>query len=199
MKGDNVSVKVLSQCYGMIEGKMSFTFILYSVLILAVITDLRFQRIPNWLTFTATLSGIVINSVTGGIQGFLLSMAGLFVGIAVLILFYFLGGMGGGDVKLMGAIGALLGAKGVFIAFLAAALIGGIYASVLLVLHGQLSRTLSRYWLILKTVLLTGEALQIPPSEDDKKPRLRYGVAIALGTFLSLAMKDPIYELLHLY
>jgi prepilin peptidase CpaA len=136
--------------------------------------------------------------VTLGLNGFFLSIAGLFLGVAVLIIFHFLGGMGGGDVKLMGAVGAFLGPKGVFIAFLATALVGGMYALILFAFHGQLSKTLNRYWLILKTGLLTGKVFYVPPSEGEKKPRLRYGVAIALGTVLSVAMKNSIYELLHL-
>lgn len=173
-------------------------FILSAVLILALITDLRSQRIPNWLTFGAVFSGIAFNSLTHGLNGLLLSLAGLFLGVAILILFHLRGGMGGGDVKLMGAVGSLLGPKGVFAAFLATALIGGMYALMLLAIHGQLRKTLNRYWLILKTGLLTGKVFYVPPSEGEKKPRLRYGVAIALGTVLSLAMKNSIYELLHL-
>lgn len=173
-------------------------YILSTVLLLAVINDLRFQRIPNWLTFAAIFSGIALNSVTNGFSGFLLSLIGAILGIALLILFYLLGGMGGGDVKLMGAVGAFLGPKGVVIAFLATALTGGIYALILLSFHGQLGKTLMRYWLILKTGLLTGKVFYVPPSEGEKKPRLRYGVAIALGTVLSVAMKNSIYELLHL-
>jgi prepilin peptidase CpaA len=180
------------------EDNMMSMFILYVVLSLAVITDLRFQKIPNWLTFAAAIGGIAFNSAANGLHGFLLSIAGLVLGIAILVLFYFRGGMGGGDVKLMGAIGALLGPKGVFVAFLATALIGGMYAVMLLAFHAQLRKTLNTYWLILKTYLLTGKVFYVPPSSSEKEPRLRYGVAIALGTVLSVAMKNPIYELLHL-
>ena len=103
------------------------------------------------------------------------------LGIALLILFHLLGGMGGGDVKLMGAVGAFLGPKGVLIAFLATALIGGIYALILLSFHGQLGKTLERYWLILKTYFLTRKVFYVPPSEGEKKPRLRYGSRDCFG------------------
>jgi prepilin peptidase CpaA len=183
---------------GVFEGKMVAMFILYAVLFFAAITDLRFQKIPNWLTLSAILSGISINAVTNGFNGFLLSTTGVLLGVALLILFYFLGGMGGGDVKLMGAVGAFLGPKGVVIAFVATALVGGAYAFILLASHGQLSKSLKRYSLILKIYFLTRKVLYVSPSEAEKKPRLRYGIAIALGTIISVVMKESLYRIMHL-
>lgn len=176
---------------------MLLMLILVTILILAAINDIRFQKIPNRLTFMAILSGVVFHGATGGLSGLLLSVEGLFMGLAILIFFYLMGGMGAGDVKLMGAVGALLGPKGVFFAFLATALVGGIYAIVLLASRRQLGATLKRYWLVLKTILLTRKVFYIPPSEAERKPRLRYGVAIALGTMLSVVMKNQIYAIFH--
>jgi len=106
------------------------------------------------------------------------------VGIGVMILFYLMGGTGAGDVKLMGAVGGFLGPKGAFIAFLSTSIIGGIYAVVLLVLHGYLNR----YWAILKTFILTKKFIYNPPSNGEEKPKLYYGVAIALGTIISVVL-----------
>ena len=94
--------------------------------------------------------------------------------------------MGAGDVKLMGAVGGLLGPKGVFVAFIFTAIIGGIYALVILTLHGLLKETFKRYWMILKTFIFTQKFIYTLPSERGKKPRLYYGVAIALGTIISI-------------
>jgi prepilin peptidase CpaA len=108
------------------------------------------------------------------------------VGIAILLPFYLLGGMGAGDAKLLGAVGGLLGPKGVFLAFLFTALVGGIYALVLLAYHGFLKKAFLRYGIMLKTFFLTGNFIYIPPPERERKPKLWYGLAIALGTFLSV-------------
>jgi prepilin peptidase CpaA len=98
-----------------------------------------------------------------------------------------MGGMGAGDAKLMGCVGALLGPKGALIAFLSTAIVGGIYALVILTFHGYLKETAKRYGTMLKTFILTKELVYIAPAKSEKKSRLCYGVAIALGTLISVA------------
>ncbi|MBS1112479.1 MAG: flp pilus assembly protein protease [Nitrospirae bacterium] len=171
--------------------------ILMLILVIAAISDIRFQKIPNWLTFPTMIGAIIYNTSSMGVSGFLFSSGGIFVGIAVMSLPYLMGGMGAGDAKLMGAVGGLLGPKGIFIAFLLTALIGGIYAMIVLTLYGSLRETLRRYWLLLKTFFLARKLIYIPPSEHEKKPRLRYGVAIALGTIIAMVIKNTLYSMLN--
>jgi prepilin peptidase CpaA len=102
------------------------------VLLLAAIYDHRSQRIPNLLTYPTMVIGLAYHCLTSGLDGLLLSAGGLALGIGIFILPYLMGGMGAGDAKLMGAVGSILGPRGVFIAFLFTSLVGGIY--VLLVL-----------------------------------------------------------------
>ena len=87
------------------------------VLLIAVISDIRLHKIPNWLTYPAMMGAIIYHTSTRGIGGFLYSVEGVGAGFAVLIIFYLMGGMGAGDVKLMGAVGGLLGPKGVLDGF----------------------------------------------------------------------------------
>jgi len=156
------------------------------VLLIAAISDIRSKKIPNWLTYPAMMVATIYHTTAKGIGGFLFSIEGVAVGIAVLTVIYLLGGTGAGDVKLMGAMGALLGPKGVFVAFLFTSIVGGVYAIVLLITHGSLGETARRYWAILKSFILTKNFVYVPPSEREKKPKLRYGVAIALGTLISV-------------
>lgn len=134
------------------------------------------------------IGAVIYHACTKGVGGFLLSIEGVGVGIGLLIVLYLMGGMGAGDAKLMGAVGGLLGPKGVFIAFLFTAMIGGIYALVLLTLHGYAKETAKRFGTILKTFIFTKEFIYIPSPNREKRPRLCYGVAIALGTLISLAL-----------
>jgi prepilin peptidase CpaA len=159
---------------------------LATVLLTGAAWDLRFHKIPNWLTFPAAALAIAYHTVMNGFGGFLFSLEGIAVGIAILLPFYLLGGMGAGDAKLLGAVGGVLGPKGVFLAFLFTALVGGIYALVLLAYHGFLKKAFLRYGIMLKTFFLTGNFIYIPPPERERKPKLWYGLAIALGTFLSV-------------
>ncbi|MBN2373065.1 prepilin peptidase [bacterium] len=156
------------------------------VLFIAVITDLRRHRIPNLLTLTAAAAGICYHTVVNGWDGFLFSVGGMLLGAALLIVFYILSGMGAGDVKLMGAVGSLLGPKGVFAAFIFTAIAGGIYAIALMIFSGMLSDAAKRYWMMLKTYILTGMINYINPDKGRKKPVLCYGVAIAAGTMISV-------------
>ena len=107
---------------------------------IAVCYDLRFRRIPNWLTFPAMIVGIAYHTYFGGIPAFFLSLGGLLLGFAVFFVFYAIGGMGAGDVKLMAAIGALLGPKDVLFAALYTAIAGGVYAILLLVTRKRIEK-----------------------------------------------------------
>lgn len=159
---------------------------LATVLLTGAAWDLRFHKIPNWLTFPAASLAIVYHTAMNGFGGFLFSLEGIAVGIAILLPFYLLGGMGAGDAKLLGAVGGVLGPKGVFLAFLFTALVGGIYALVLLAYHGFLKKAFLRYRIMVKTFLLTRNFIYIPAPPGERKPKLWYGLAIALGTFLSV-------------
>jgi len=178
-------------------GNLSQTALIF-ILIFAAASDIRLQKIPNWLTFSTMIGAVIYNTSSMGASGFFFSSGGIFIGIAVMLLPYLMGGMGAGDAKLMGAVGGLLGPKGVFVAFLLTALIGGVYALVVLAFYGRLGQTLGRYWLLFKTFFLTRKIIYIPPSAQEKKPRLRYGVAIALGTIMTVIIKNNIYEMLNL-
>lgn len=153
---------------------------------IAAIHDIEFHKIPNWLTYPTMMIGIVGHTWTNGLEGLLFSVSGVGVGVAVLIIPYLLGGMGAGDTKLMGAVGSLLGPRAALVAFIFTGLIGGIYALVILARYGNLKSTFKRYGTILKTFVLTQTMIYIPPSQKETKPRLCYGVAIAVGTLLSV-------------
>jgi len=163
--------------------------LLIAVLIIAAIYDLLFHKIPNWLTYPTILIGIFYYIGIKGVEGFLFSIGGIAVGTATLIIPYLLGGTGAGDVKLLGAVGSLLGPKGVFVAFILTSIVGGIYALILLTCHGYLKEIIKRYGSMLKALVLTKRFIYIPSSHKKEKPKLCYGVAIALGTIISIAFK----------
>ena len=156
------------------------------MLLIAAGNDIRFHKIPNWVTYPTMVAAIVGHTSMKGSEGLFFSLEGIGVGIAVLIIPYLMGGMGAGDAKLMGAVGGILGPKGVFAAFLFTAIVGGIYALVLLALHGYLKETAKRYGTILKTYILTRQFVYIPSTKKENKPRLCYGLAIGSGTLICI-------------
>lgn len=175
-----------------------FPFIyLAIILLIASFTDFRTQKIPNLLTFTGTFIAISYHLFSGGLQGFLFSFLGVVIGIAVLIVPYAMGGMGAGDVKLMGTVGSFLGAKGAFFSFLFTALFGGIYAFIIILVFRKIFQGYFKQ--LFNTILnlfLTRKYSPGPLIENKKKPRLCYGIAIALGTFTYIGLHISGYEFL---
>ena len=95
----------------------------------AAVDDLARRRIANWIPAAALAGGFGWQIGQNGIwTGSLHALGGAAVGFAVFLVFYLLGGMGGGDVKLMAGFGALLGLPGVLWAALWTAAFGGVIA-----------------------------------------------------------------------
>jgi prepilin peptidase CpaA len=164
-------------------GMLIFSLGALAILVtIAVYTELKEKRIPNFLTLLGMLAGLAVGYLPGGIT-LRASIAGLLTGFGFLFIFYVFGGIGGGDVKLMGAVGALLGYPMILPAVFFTAIIGGFMAVMLLIWKGEFWRSgrrcLSLLWR--KTEADTAPA----PNEPLTIP---YGVAIAIGSLLSLFM-----------
>jgi prepilin peptidase CpaA len=97
-------------------------------LAVATFTDLRSRRIPNWLVFPFLLAGFVVSGALHGWAGISHSLAGMALGALLFGALSALGGMGMGDVKLVAAIGAWIGAAQLLIALVLTAFAGGIMA-----------------------------------------------------------------------
>lgn len=175
-----------------------FTNIYLCVLLLiSSFTDFKNQKIPNYLTFPSMLTGVIYYFISGGITGFFFSLAGLFTGFFLLIIPHVLGGMGAGDVKLLAAVGAFLGAKGVFLSFLLTALFGGLYAIVVIFYYKDIFKDFFKnFFNTALALILTKKYMPEPIIEHKDKPRLCYGIAIALGTFTYMGMTISGYEFL---
>ena len=165
-------------------------------LICAGIIDFKKQKIPNYLTFPTVLIALIYHIYINGMAGLLFSISGMFTGIALLIIPYAMGGMGAGDVKLLGAIGAFVGFKSVFIVFLFTALYGGIYAIMALIWYERsLSIFIKKAFHTLLSVVLTKQYNVKSENTDKSKPRLCYGIAIALGGFSYMGLTMYGYKL----
>lgn len=167
---------------------LTITTILVAALLTATITDLKSQRIYNWLTFPLMLTGIILHTVIGGLDGTLLSLAGFGLGLAVMVVPFLFGMMGAGDVKLMAGLGALLGASNIFTAFIFTCLAGGVYSLVVLLRHRtQVGRIFANIKMTIMNMLVA-RRFEYEPVADAVLPRLCYGVAIAIGTTIAVGM-----------
>jgi prepilin peptidase CpaA len=154
-------------------------------------TDCRTRRIPNFLTFGAAAAGLGYQLGYHGWPGLAGSLAGLGPGLALLLFPCWRGGLGAGDVKALGALGAWLGCTPTLYLFIYMGLAGGLMSLVLLGWRGQLWSTLKRGWVHLESWLLGAPGAGGPSGpRRTKSETIPYGVALALGMTL-LCWRGP--------
>ena len=138
---------------------------------------------------------LACHTLSAGLNGFLFSLGGLGVGLALFIIPYAMGGMGAGDVKLMMAVGATVGPKGTLVTSILVILCGGVYGLILFALNPRYAASFCRrLWTALKTLVLTFQIILIPPDPAEKRPVLRYAVPIAIGTLAYMLMQITGYD-----
>lgn len=167
--------------------------LLTGLLLSAAWQDIRYFRIPNLLVFSGALIGILLNTLlpqsVGGL-GMLASLAGLGVGLGILLPLYLLRALSAGDIKLLAMIGAFVGPADILIITVYVILAGGILALAVVLLQGKLSRLIDNYKLML-FMRMSGSpfaSFQTTDAISQSAGKLPYGVAIAVGTLLYLVV-----------
>lgn len=153
---------------------------------LSCTTDTFKSKIPNLLNLSLLIAGITINTMAMGTQGAVSSLAGLGLGIGLLLLPYLMGGMGAGDVKALGALGALIGPVALLQVFVYMGLLGGAFALLHYVFRTDVKKALCDGWQSVCASVITRKAQYIiPASSATRKDALRfpYSSAIALGYY----------------
>lgn len=162
---------------------------LTALLIMASYTDLQWSRIPNWLTFPAMGFGMVLHAWIGGLGDALFGLAGLGVGMGLFLLPYACKAIGAGDVKLMAAVGAIVGPSSALSIAILSVLAGGIYALGAMTYQWGPVGTSKKLAYSAYGAFVTGG---LAWSGDIQLPfKLRYGLAIAVGTLLFLGGIQP--------
>jgi len=153
----------------------------------ACATDIRSSRIPNLLTFSAILAGLLFHALLPQGGGLTLALLGMVAGLLVFFPIFALGAMGAGDVKLMAALGAWLGWQPVIYVALYGAVAGGILALALALWRGYLRtaaqniKSLLTFWAI--------EGIKPLPAltlEAGTGLRLPYALPIMVGLLVTL-------------
>jgi prepilin peptidase CpaA len=152
--------------------------------------DLRTRRIPQVLTLGGALAGFAFHALNGGWSAGLASATGWAVGIAIFFLPFALGGLGAGDVKLLGAIGAWLGPMNAVWVGLYAGAAGGVLAIFVALTKGYLIQAVGNVGVMLAYWRLNGmKPLPEFTLEHSRGPRLAYAVPILAGTMVTLWLK----------
>ena len=149
-----------------------------AVCAVAVYTDLRRRLIYNWLTFPATLVGIVLGFVFDGMGGGLQALGGAVVAAILFGLFGLLGWMKFGDVKLMIAVGAFTRFPLVLWAIAYTAIVGGLIGVGYAIYRRRFGEVVGNLGRAAVNKIRRGDQ---PALRDLSQLTLPYGVAIAIG------------------
>jgi prepilin peptidase CpaA len=157
------------------------------VLIVAAVIDGMILKVPNWLTFSLIVTGWIYCTLMSGWSGLGWSLVGTLVGFLPLLILRSVGGMGGGDVKLLGGVGAWLGPGATWNGFLATTIVGGIMALIMIGMSGRWNH----HWVMAKQIIREWLHIRNPEKiaaiARERKPTMRllpYGIPMAIGCIL---------------
>jgi prepilin peptidase CpaA len=142
------------------------------VAILASGEDIWRRRVSNFVTLGAFVAGVALQTYLGGLAGLGDSLLGGFYGFAVFLVFFLLGGMGGGDIKLMAAFGAILGGDKIWLAAILTGILGAVFALF--------------YLVVVKLLRFVRPGESDPNAPPARKAMIPYAPAISLGVLLAL-------------
>jgi prepilin peptidase CpaA len=164
---------------------MITTLILLIILGICVVTDIKERKIYNVVIFPALLLAFFIQGIDNGLLGLKTAGVGFLVGFGLLLVPYFLGGMGAGDVKLLGLIGALKGASFVMYTAIYMGIIGALMAlGIILFRSGAMTA-------VIYGVHSARNGIRVPIKEGvfNSSYTYPYGVAIAMGALAAIALE----------
>jgi prepilin peptidase CpaA len=162
---------------------MDRTTLLALILIIGIPTvfyDIRSRRIPNWITIPACFTGLALAGILAGSEGLASSVRGLFVGGGTFFMLFLMGWMGAGDVKLLGAVGAIFGYPDIVNAVLLTVLTGGVLAVAQMTLYHTWNKCFSRFRLIRRK--------ETEPENQSFAVTVPYGLAIVAGSLMAAFM-----------
>jgi prepilin peptidase CpaA len=149
--------------------------------------DVKYRRIPNLLVLPALVAGIGINSFFDGWNGLGNSFLGFGLGFLPMLLLHIFGAMGAGDVKLSGAVGAILGVGLMPMTLVLVAITGGLLAIFITLRAGTMLSTMHGVLRIFVGILPGWEMPRFAMARD-RRHTIPYGVAIMVGSLISAAL-----------
>jgi prepilin peptidase CpaA len=167
------------------------TVVLFTLLVVAAVIDVRLQRIPNWLTLSGLAFGLAYSAFVPfwGKHGILWALGGAGIGFGVLFPMWLLRLLGAGDVKLMAMAGALLGVHAIPMALAGSLMAGGIFAILFSLRRGNLLTMLANVMRIMHLggiAVAAGVPVRIAAVGWLSVGKLPFAVPIAAGTITTV-------------
>ena len=149
-------------------------------------TDARYRRIPNQVVVVALMCGLSVNTFFGGTSGLLLSLGGFALAFGLTLALHLFGALGAGDVKLFGAVGSIVGLSLVLPTLMVVAVVGGVLAVCKMIYTRTTRVTLLNVAQFFVGRLWGMGAAQFSVATADRRRTIPYGVAICVGSLISL-------------
>ncbi len=156
----------------------------------ACVWDVRTRRIPQLLTLGGAAAGVAFHIAVAGWPAGVASLSGWAVGLLLFLIPFALGGLGAGDVKLLGALGAWVGVTNVIWLALYTGVAGGVLALTVAVWRGYFAQAMTNIFMLLMHWRLNGvRPLTEVTLDHSRGPRLAYAVPILAGTVVTLWLR----------
>ena len=151
----------------------------------AVYTDVRVGKIHNWVTVPFAGVGLILNGIGAGLDGVVRSLLGIAVGMGVFLFSALFGRiLGGGDIKLLMAVGAIQGPVFLLWTLVYMAIIGGALAILVSLWRRDLLASLKR--LVSGLMMRVFAKVPVDVADAGSTARLPYAIPIALGSMVAL-------------
>ena len=161
--------------------------LLVPIAVVVTYFDVRYRRIPNLVVLATLVAGLVINIALGSWHGAIVSVQGFGLAFVPMLLLHLFGAMGAGDVKLAGAVGAVLGVSLVPSALLVIVMLGAALAIYSMIRSRTVFATLHGVLRIFVGIIPGWEMPRFALPKD-RKHTIPYGVAIMMGSLITIAV-----------
>jgi len=147
------------------------------------VSDLRTYKIKNSITYSFMLVGLAANFVGEGFKGLTFSLQGIILPAAGLLILYIMRAVGAGDIKLLSAIGAVMGSRFALYATAYSFICGGFIAVGIILARSNGIVRFKYFFTYIKSCLLSMELLQYADFKDKQDAgKFHFSIAVALGT-----------------
>lgn len=157
------------------------------LLVLALYSDIKTYKIKNYITIPFMCIGILTNLFFYGLHGLHESLLGICYPIGILMVLFMLRMLGAGDMKLFGAIGAIMGYSFVLDVIIYSFLAGGIISIAILIKRQNFVQQIRYLITYVKTCFLTFSTIPyMDYSDKNNKSRFHFSIAIVIGTLIKI-------------
>lgn len=172
---------------------ISIIIIVILGLIIATVIDIKQRRIPNWLTVSMTVVGLINSGVVKGWLGLGEHLLAMLFGLLLFFIFYLMGIFGAGDAKMMAALGAVMGIPLIFYNSISIILVGGLVSFIQLVRKDGLKKVMYLIYFFMKS-LFTGKLKEFNHLvQNTSNNTFPFSIAIIVGSVMTLWYMYPNY------